>query len=195
MRLLPNRLRIELKERVPVAFVSLDGRIALIDSHGVIMDMPPGAQNTFSFPVIVGMNEGDPASVQAARMKIYGALVKQLDSTGANYSHDLSEVNVSDPDDVKVTISDPKGAVLVHLRYPNFADPFKVYVAHVQEWRSQFARLDSVDLRYERQVIVNPDSTTAHANPSAAASAPAETAALSDPPPPKKVTAKKNRKH
>jgi len=27
----------------------------------------------------------------------------------------------------------------------------------VQEWRQQFSRLDSVDLRYEHQIIVNPD--------------------------------------
>jgi len=30
-------------------------------------------------------------------------------------------------------------------------------VGHVQEWRQQFSRLDSVDLRYEHQIIVNPD--------------------------------------
>ena len=60
-------------------------------------------------------------------------------------------------------MSDPKGAVLVHLGSSNFLERFQVYVAHVQEWRSQFARLDSVDLRYEGQVIVNPDSTAARA--------------------------------
>jgi hypothetical protein len=28
----------------------------------------------------------------------------------------------------------------------------------VQQWRQQFVRLESVDLRYDRQIIVNPDS-------------------------------------
>jgi hypothetical protein len=32
-------------------------------------------------------------------------------------------------------------------------------VTHVAEWRQQFQKLDSVDLRYDRQIIVNPDST------------------------------------
>jgi hypothetical protein len=31
-------------------------------------------------------------------------------------------------------------------------------VAHVKEWRQQFAKVDSVDLRYDRQIVVNPDS-------------------------------------
>ena len=44
---------------------------------------------------------------------------------------------------------------------PNFLEHFKVYVAHVQEWRTQFQKLESVDLRYEHQVIVNPDSQLA----------------------------------
>jgi cell division protein FtsQ len=163
MRLLPNRLRIDIRERTPVAFVEVNGRIALIDAHGVVMDMPPGAQSTFSFPVIVGMSDSDPLSTRAARMKVYAELVKQLDSTGANYSHDLSEVDVSNPDDVRATVADPKGAVLVHLRSPNFLGPFRVYIAHVQEWRTQFPRLDSVDLRFDGQVIVNPDSSAQNA--------------------------------
>jgi cell division protein FtsQ len=163
MRLLSNRLRIDIHERTPVAFVEVNGRIALIDAHGVIMDMPPGAQSTFSFPVIVGMNDSEPLSTRVVRMKIYAELVKQLDSTGANYSHDLSEVDVSNPDDVRATVADPKGAVLVHLRSPNFLGPFQVYIAHVQEWRTQFPRLDSVDLRFDGQVIVNPDSSAQNA--------------------------------
>jgi hypothetical protein len=32
-----------------------------------------------------------------------------------------------------------------------------VYVGHVREWRQQFDKVESVDLRYDRQIIVNPD--------------------------------------
>ena len=76
MRLLPNRLRIALHERTPVAFVEVNSHIALIDAHGVIMDMPPGAQTSFSFPVIVGMSDSEPLSTRAARMKIYTELMQ-----------------------------------------------------------------------------------------------------------------------
>jgi cell division protein FtsQ len=159
MRLYPNRVRIELHERTPVAFVAVNSHIAFIDAHGVIMDLPPGAQTTYSFPVIVGMNDSEPLSTRVPRMKIYAELIKELDSTGAHYSQSLSEVDLSDPDDVKATVSDPKGAVLVHLGSSNFLERFQVYVAHVQEWRSQFSRLDAIDLRYAGQVIVNPENS------------------------------------
>jgi cell division protein FtsQ len=196
MRLLPNRLRIDIHERTPVAFVEVNGRIAVIDAHGVIMDMPSGAQSMFSFPVIVGMSDNEPLSTRSARMKVYAELVKQLDTTGANYSHDLSEVDVSNPDDVRVTIADPKGAVLVHLRSPNFLGPFQLYIAHVEEWRTQFPRLDSVDLRFEGQVIVNPDSSAQNAKvPVAAPATSVSGAATAEAATPHKKPAKKAKKH
>src|SRR5260370_29638052 len=37
-RILPNRLRIELTERTPVAFARSGNELALIDAHGVILD-------------------------------------------------------------------------------------------------------------------------------------------------------------
>jgi cell division protein FtsQ len=131
-------------------------------------------------------------------MKIYSELLKQLDSSGAHYSRDLSEVDVSDPDDVRVTVSDPKGAVLIHLRTPNFLGPFQVYIAHVQEWRSQYSPLESMDLRFEGQVIVNPDSSAAHAKGAVASpDATAQNASPADPAPlaKKSPSAKKAKKH
>lgn len=160
MRLLPNRLTVAVKERTPVAFVEINSHIALIDAHGVIMEMPAGQQSTYSFPVIVGMTDEEPLSTRAARMKIYGRLISELDSGGTHYSRNLSDVDVSDPDDIKATIADPQGAVLVHLGSSNFLERFQVYVSHVQEWRTQFQPLKSVDLRYQHQVIVNPDEVS-----------------------------------
>ena len=58
-------------------------------------------------------------------MKIYQQLVKELDAGGEHNSRTLSEVDVTDPDDVKITVDDPDGAVLVHLGSTNFAGRFK----------------------------------------------------------------------
>lgn len=163
-RLLPNRLQIAVQERTPVAFVQVGAKIALIDAHGVVMEMPAKGAKGYSFPVLVGMSDSEPLSTRAARMKIYSQLVRELDADGSHNSQDLSEVDLSDPEDVKVTVSDPQGEVLVHLGSSGFAERFKIYKGHVQEWRQQFQRLDSVDLRYDRQVIVNPDSAKDETN-------------------------------
>jgi hypothetical protein len=32
-------------------------------------------------------------------------------------------------------------------------------LSHVGEWRQQFHKLESVDLRYDGQIVVNPDAS------------------------------------
>jgi cell division protein FtsQ len=157
MRFVPNRLRIEIHERTPVAFARIGSHISLIDAGGTLMELAPGGKHKYSFAVIAGMNAGEPLSTRAARMKNYNALVRELDSSGAHYSQELSEVDVSDPEDLKVLAADSNGQVLVHLGSGNYLQRYKTYETHVQQWRQQFDKLESVDLRYDGQIIVNPD--------------------------------------
>jgi cell division protein FtsQ len=155
MRFAPNRLKIQIHERTPVAFAQVGSKVMLIDAGGVLMDLTN--KKRFSFPVIIGMSASEPLSTRSIRMKTFNELVRQLDASGGHYSQDLSEVDLSDAEDVKVLTNDPTGEVLVHLGSANFLDRFKIYVAHLREWRQQFTKLESVDLRYDQQIIVNPD--------------------------------------
>ena len=155
MRFVPNRLKVEIHERTPVAFARVGSRILLTDAGGTLMELP--GRKKYSFPVIVGMNSGEPPSTRSARMKIYNDVVSQLDAGGAHYSQELSEIDLSDPDDVKVTANNHAGEVLVHLGSSHYLERYKIYVTHLQEWQQQFDKLESVDLRYDRQIIVNPD--------------------------------------
>ncbi len=102
--------------------------------------------------------------------------MQDLDSGGARYSQDLSEVDLSDLENLKVRVNDPAGDVLVELGSSDYLKRYKTYVSHVQEWRQQFQRLESVNLRYDNQVIVNPDMEGRTKQPALAASA-AKTAA------------------
>ena len=169
MRFSPDRIKIEIHERTPVAFARMGSKISLIDAGGVLMEL--SAKKKYSFPVIVGMNSGEPLSTRAARMKIYNEVVRELDSGGMHYSQDLSEVDLTDPEDVKVMTNDADGEVLVHLGSSNYIDRFKIYVAHLREWRQQFEKLESVDLRYDRQIVVNPDLHGAAHQPAISAAA------------------------
>jgi cell division protein FtsQ len=155
MRFVPNRLKVEIHERTPVAFARVGPRIALIDAGGTLMELPP--KRKYSFPVILGMNPGEPLSTRAPRMRAYGELIRELDSGGARYSQDLSEVDLSDLDNLKVRVNNPAGDVLVQLGSSDYLKRYKIYVSHAQEWRQQFQKLESVNLRYDNQVIVNPD--------------------------------------
>src|SRR3984957_4927551 len=155
MRFVPNRLKVEIHERTPVAFARVGPRISLIDAGGTLMELPQ--KHKYSFPVILGMNPGEPLSTRAPRMRAYNELVQELDSGGARYSQDLSEVDLSDLENLKVRVNDPAGDVLVELGSSEYLKRYKTYVSHLQEWRQQFQKLESVNLRYDKQVIVNPE--------------------------------------
>ena len=167
MRLLPNRIAVTIHERTPVAFAQIGSRISLIDANGVVMGLPANRQTKFSFPVIRGITDTEPLSSRAAAMKIYNRLVSELgaadgdeaSSKSPNYVKQLSEVDLSDPENVKVTANDPGGTMVVHLGAQDFLPRYKLYVSHIAEWRQQFQNVQSVDLRYEGQVVVNPDKT------------------------------------
>jgi cell division protein FtsQ len=157
MRFVPDRLKVEIHERTPTAFARVGSKILLIDSSGTLMDLPANDRGKYSFPVIIGTNPGEPPSTRLARMKIYADVIGQLDSGGGHYSQELSEVDLTDPDDVKVLADSSQGEVLIHLGSSDYLDRYKIYVGHIREWRQQFDKLESVDLRYDRQIIVNPD--------------------------------------
>jgi cell division protein FtsQ len=155
MRLLPNRISVQIQERTPVAFARINNRIELVDASGVIMELP--YKTHYSFPVVLGLSDSDPLLRRAAQMKIYSRLMSELDAGGMHYSNDVSEVGLDDAEDVKVTVTGPAGAVLVHLGNDQFLERFRTYLSHISGWRQQFQNVESVDLRYEGQIIVNPD--------------------------------------
>jgi cell division protein FtsQ len=178
MRLLPNRVRVAIVERTPVAFVRQGSQIGLVDLNGVLFDLPEANEETggkdmaeYSFPVLTGISAGDPLSTRAARMRIYMGFVAALDAGGEGISHRLSEVDLSNPDDVKAMIPDSGGAgpeMLVHFGEDKFLERYRQYEAHLAEWRAQYPKLASVDMRYERQVVLEMQPGTASTSASGA---------------------------
>jgi cell division protein FtsQ len=172
IRLWPNRLRVMVKERTPVAFIALGEHIELIDAQGVLMEIPTGVQSDYSFPVILGMNATEPLSTRAPRMRTFTRLMRELDGgdggtqSKTQYSRDVDEVDLSDPEDVKVLTKGGSGPILLHLGSENFLPRFMLFLSNVQKWEQERGKLESVDLRYGREVILNPDRHAAQPQPS-----------------------------
>ena len=156
MRLLPNRLRVSIVERSPVAFVREGNHIGLVDANGVLLNMPiqTKADAHYSFPVVTGISAKEPLSTRAARMKIFDRFTSSLDSSGEPISQKLSEVDLSNPEDVKALIPDRSTDILVHFGDEDFLDRYRRFEAHLPEWRTVYPKLSSVDMRYERQVVL-----------------------------------------
>lgn len=179
MRVLPNQLRVAVKERTPIAFVQVKGRIELADIGGVILDMSPRemAAKHYSFPVVSGINPGDPLSVRSARMQIYQRFIQSLDVGTEKVSSQLSEIDLSDPADVKATVPSAGTDLVLQFGQEDFLARWRNYEAHIAQWRQQYPNLAGVDLRYEHEVVLKLNPTAQAASSEAAGPAPVASAA------------------
>jgi len=154
MRLLPDQIRVQLVERTPVAFTLQGHEVGLVDGNGVLLSMPAAmmAQHHYSFPTLTGIDPGDPLPSRQARMAVYGRLLQELDASGQKLSMQISEVDLTDPEDARVTMQDDN--TLLHFGEDHFLERYQRYKAHIAEWHQQYPKLAGIDLRYEQQVVL-----------------------------------------
>ena len=156
MRLLPDQIRVQLVERTPVAFTRQGHEIGLVDANGVLLTMPPAmmAQHHYSFPVVTGIDPGDPIASRKARMAVYERLLGELDAGSQHLSEQISEIDLTDPEDARVLMPEQGADILAHFGEDHFLERYQRYKAHIAEWRQQYPKLAAVDLRYEQQVVL-----------------------------------------
>jgi len=156
MRLLPDQIRVSIIERKPVAFVREGQQIGLVDRDGVLLTMPPAmmAQHSYSFPVVTGLEPTDPLPLRRIRMAVYERLLTELDANSQNLSQQISEIDLTDPQDARVLLPEQGMDILAHFGDDRFLERYQRYKAHIAEWRQQYPKLAAVDLRYENQVVL-----------------------------------------
>lgn len=174
MRLLPDQIRVNVVERQPVAFTRHGQQIGLVDASGVLLEMPAAsmAAHHYSFPVVTGLDAGDSSASRKVRMAVYGRLMAELDANNQRFSQQVSEIDLTDPEDARVLMPEPGADILAHFGEDHFLERYQRYKARIGEWRQQYPGLTAVDLRYEHQVVLEMGSGAAQP---AAASADAAT--------------------
>jgi len=165
-RILPNHIRVELTERTPVAFLRSGTELALIDAHGVILDRPEG--ENFHFPIVTGLPDSMPQEEREKRMQTYQEFLTDLELVRSGSTDHVSEVDLSNAKDVRVVMTglasaaDPQ-AVTVHFGNSDFTGKYRMLVDNFAQWQANAGRVQSIDLQYSRQVVVNSDSSTSSA--------------------------------
>jgi cell division protein FtsQ len=158
MRLWPNQLRINVVERTPVAF-ALDGNtVRLVDDQGILLDLPDAALQHYSFPVLTGITTADPLPIRAARIAMYLQFIHALDAQDGRISSTLSQVDLSDPEDVRAIFFGAVRQPLIHFGDSDYLARYQAYQAHLTEWLQQYPALRSVDMRYGKQVVLDTGS-------------------------------------
>lgn len=154
-RSFPHWLSVRLVERDPVAFVNMGGRVELVDAEGVLIEKPERAD--FAFPVVFGLGAGMDVSERRARLALYQQFVRELSGELPTSGWIISEVGLSDADDLKALLVQGRETVQVHFGDSGFQERFSEFLGLLPELRKSNAKIDSVDLRYRNQIVVNPE--------------------------------------
>lgn len=155
-RAYPRRLEVRIVERAPVAFVNVDGRVKLIDGDGVILEKPE--RSAFDFPVLDGIGAIADAAERKSRVALYVRFIHDWAAEGPSSGWMLSEVDLSDAEDLKTLLVQGQDTILVHFGHQEFAPRFHTFLALLPEVRKTTPKIDSVDLRFRGQLIVNPET-------------------------------------
>jgi len=165
-RVFPNHLAVHVVERTPVAFANVGGHVSLVDSDGVLLVKPESA--SFDFPVITGLDFNASLDERRTRIALYQDFTRQLGEEISRSGWTVSEADLADGDDLKALLVQGRETLQVHFGHENFRERFNTFLELLPKLRKSNALLDSVDLRYRNQVVVNPQSQTLAPPPAAA---------------------------
>jgi cell division protein FtsQ len=170
-RSLPNHIQVEVVERTPIAFLRNGSDLALLDAHGVILEGP--LTGDFHFPVVTGIAFGMSAGDRERRMQLFSGFTQQIQSAHAGALEAVSEVDLADDHDVRATVTGLSGAfdgtspdagirldapVLVHFGDGDFAARYQTLIENVAQWRATTGHIQSIDLRFNGEAVVNADT-------------------------------------
>ena len=152
-RLWPNRVVVRVEERKPVAFLTLGpSRFALIDEDGVIL---PRAPDRFALPVLTGVRASDSLADRRDRVHRMLRLTRDLGDEARN----ISEIDVSDRDNLKVTAPQSGHMVTLLLGDRNFGLRYQNFLNHFNEIKRRLPDAATLDLRLEDRITVVDRST------------------------------------
>ncbi len=155
-RAFPHRLIVQVVERAPIAYVNVNGGVKLVDADGVILEKPE--HGNFAFPVIGGLDAANDAAGRHNRIAMYLAFTQQLSQENSSSGWLVSEVDLSDADDLKAVLVQGDDSILVHFGHEQFAQRFRDFQALAPEMLKSSPKIASVDLRYRNQVVVSSPS-------------------------------------
>lgn len=140
-RMWPNRVMVSVKERKPVAFLTLGAsRFGLIDEDGVIL---PQTAGRFELPVLTGIRASDSLATRRDRVHLMLRLMTGL----GDDARDVSEIDVSDRDNLKITVPRDGHIITLLMGDTDFGERYRKFSNYYSAIRKQSPRAMTFDLR------------------------------------------------
>jgi len=165
-RTLPDTLRVEIRERVPLALAELD-RLYLMDEDGGLIDIYGPRTGAFDLPIVRGLL-GVAEDSRRGRARRAGALLADLADLGS----EVSEVYVEPTGDLRVVLRGP-GEVLL-FGDPPYRERLLTFLSLRRELAEKAPGAEHFDLRFRGRIFAKrPAVTPIPSEPGASPSLPA----------------------
>lgn len=157
-RTLPDTLRVEIHERVPVALAEVD-QLYLMDGNGDLVDVYGPRTGAFDLPIVRGLRGLDEAQ-RRERARRAGALLADL----AELGQEISEVFVEPSGDLRVVLRGP-GEVLL-FGDPPYRRRFLTFLMLRRELAEKAPDAEHFDLRFRGRIYAKrPEAPPPDAGP------------------------------
>ncbi len=150
-RIWPNRLLIRITERTPVAFAQVTksgvNTFLLVDGDGVLLD--PQKTVGLHLPVLTGIPVSEPETKRKVRVTRFLRLQSDL---GAAMDK-ISEIDVSDADNLKLNATFENRALTLMIGNQDFQARFQNFLNNLPEIRRRAPATTLFDLRIKGSVL------------------------------------------
>jgi cell division protein FtsQ len=154
-RIWPNRLQIRVTEREPVAFVQLpeETELPLIDTDGFILR--PEVNGSFNLPVLTGITRQQSDEDRRVRVR----RLRKLINDSGELSAKISEVDATDPDNLKVMQDAGGKAVTLIIGNRYFKRRLEKFKQNADDLLRRDPSKTTFDLRVDGSIYARPTLT------------------------------------
>ncbi len=159
-RVLPSDLIIYVEERTPSVILELQGELMVADSDGTLLGRYDPRFGKLDVPVFKGVLGDDADSYRlypdenAARIHQGLVMLAQIESGLPHATRNISEVDISDPENLKILLVDDTAEV--YLGEKDYLKRFSALMNNLGEYqklKDQYTEFVSIDMRYDNQIV------------------------------------------
>jgi cell division septal protein FtsQ len=157
-RIWPNRLDVEIEERQPVAIVQVAASISgdfdnpvnykpmLIDAEGFLLHVNGPIPHTM--PLLIGVREGEDVERRRKRVLRMQQLLDEL----KEYREHIQEVDVSDPENLRITYQIQDQQVILILGNESFQQRVATFLSNFEVIRERLAPRAVMDVSMKNRI-------------------------------------------
>jgi len=167
-RVLPSDLIIYVQERSPSVVLEFRNDLMVADDDGIMLDKYDRRFGRLDVPVFKGVLGEDAESYRlyqeenSARIREGLEMLSEIESGSPEQTRKISEVDISDRQNLKLLLVDDTAEVLLGGKH--YWKRFRALMENMtkyQELKKQYSEIESIDLRFDGNIIYRPRRSSA----------------------------------